>query len=50
MHMTLAQFDGLLAAVVRAEKRRFLDACAAVRIGGTDEKSYRSIVDKLEKD
>lgn len=49
MRMTLAQFDGFLAAVARDEKRRFIDAAAAVRIAGAEEKSWCSIMDKLDK-
>lgn len=50
MRMTLAQFDGFLAAVAREEKRRFVDLASAVRIGGAEEKSWRSIMDKLGSD
>ncbi|WP_157648496.1 hypothetical protein [Thiobacillus denitrificans] len=50
MQMTLAQFHGFLAAVGRDETRRFADACATVRIGMADEKSYRKVMEKLETD
>lgn len=48
--MTLAQFEGFLAAVARDEKSRFINAVTAARIGGAEDKSYRKIMDQLEKD
>lgn len=50
MRMTLAQFSGFCEAVAREDKRRFADACASVRIGMAEEKSYRKAMDQIETD
>lgn len=49
MRMTLAQYGGFLAAVAREDTRRFANAAAATRLGMAEDKSYRSIMEKLEK-
>lgn len=50
MDMTLAQFNGFMAALRRDDRQRFAAAAAAARVGAAEGKHYKQFMDDLEND